>query len=162
MYGTSHAANTGHAVSDVVPAGALDACLALVRAEAGLRKRMDSTLSATHGLSLNDLVILRLLQKTAGHRLRRVDLAAGLGITSSAVTRLLLSLERTGLVGREPHPTDARAAHATLTEAGLERATDAGATAAAVATDLIGGRLNTQEVATLLRLLTKLADVLLP
>jgi DNA-binding MarR family transcriptional regulator len=91
-----------------------------------------------------------------------LDLAVGLGITSSAVTRLLLTLEKAGLVGREPPPTDARAAHAMLTAAGLERAEDAEVTAAAVAADLIGERLSRQQVLTLARLLARVAATHVP
>ena len=142
--------------------GPLHATLALVRAETELHRRLDSRLSGLHGLSLNDLVVLRELQRAPDSRLRRVDLADALGITSSAVTRLLLSLERIGVVGREPHPTDARSAHAVLTPAGHRLATDAGRTASEAAGDLLGDRLSAQETATLARLLAKLTPARRP
>jgi DNA-binding MarR family transcriptional regulator len=146
----------------MVDDGPLHATLTLVRAENELRRRLDSRLSGLHGLSLNDLVVLRELQRAPDSRLRRVDLADALGITSSAVTRLLLSLEKIGLVGREPNPTDARSAHAILTTAGHRLATDAGRTASQVAGDLLGGRLSALETATLARLLAKLTPARRP
>jgi DNA-binding MarR family transcriptional regulator len=136
---------------------ALDAVVALVRADAELRRRLDSQLSGVHGLSLNDLVILTGLHEAPAGRLRRIDLAARLGVTASAVTRLLVPLEKVGLVHRESDPRDARSAMATLTPAGTERARDAEVTATAIAQQLLGDRLSTAEVATLSRLLRKLA-----
>jgi len=75
-----------------------------------------------HGLSLNDLVILTALVTAPAGRLRRINLAARLGITASAVTRPLVPREKVGLVDRESDPRDARSALATLTPAGTERA----------------------------------------
>ena len=135
----------------------LDAVVALVRADAELRRQLDSRLSGVHGLSLNDLLILTALAAAPAGRLRRIDLAARLGITASAVTRLLVPLEKVGLVDRESDPRDARSALATLTPAGTERAAEAEVSATAVAQQLLSDRLSTAEVTTLSRLLRKLA-----
>ena len=62
-------------------------------------------------------------------RMRRVDLAHRLGVTTSGVARQLAPLERIGLVGREPSPGDARLALVVLTEAGARVAGEAQPTA---------------------------------
>ena len=56
--------------------------------------------------------------RAPGGRLRRVDLAERQGLTASGVTRSLLPLEKTGLVGRQPDPRDARVGYAVITAAG--------------------------------------------
>ena len=99
----------------------LDTCLRLARAQALLVKRFDHQLSRLHGLSFADFLLLQQLGSAPGGRMRRVDLAAALGMTASGVTRSLGPLERIGLVEREPDPRDARVAYAALTDAGRER-----------------------------------------
>ena len=89
----------------------------LARAQNRLARRFDGHLGAFHGLSFADLMILLELGHAEGGKLRRVDLAERLGVTASAVTRLLIPLERIGLVTREPDPNDARVGYASLTKA---------------------------------------------
>lgn len=100
------------------PSPSLDFCLRLARAYAMLTRRLDNTLSNLHGLSFGDFMVLYHLDRAAGARLRRVDLAERLGLTASGVTRTLLPLEKLGLVAREPDPRDARVGYAVLTKAG--------------------------------------------
>ena len=64
---------------------------------------------------------LLLLSEADGRAMRRVDLARGLGITASGVTRLLDGLEREGLVEKRTCDADARVTYAVLTDAGAER-----------------------------------------
>lgn len=141
-----------------MPAPALDVVLALTRADAALRRRLESALGAVHGLGLNDFVVLSALSRAPGQRLRRIDLADAVGVTASAVTRMLVPLEQIGLVERDSDPKDARAALARLTAAGLERVAQAQETAGEAAGRLVGARLSTAETATLARLLGKLVD----
>jgi DNA-binding MarR family transcriptional regulator len=115
---------------------ALDVSLKLVRAQTALVKRFDGRLSALHGVSLADLMVLLELGRAEGGRMRRVDLAAALGLTASGVTRGLVPLERIGLVVREPDPRDARVAYASLTPTGRERLGEMLATADEIAADV--------------------------
>jgi DNA-binding MarR family transcriptional regulator len=82
-----------------------------------------------HGIGLGDLGLLLELRAAPDHRMRRVDLAHRLGITTSGVARQLAPLERIGLVDREPSPGDARLALVVLTEAGDRVAGEASPTA---------------------------------
>jgi DNA-binding MarR family transcriptional regulator len=64
---------------------------------------------------------LLLLSEADASAIRRVDLARGLGLTASGVTRLLDGLEREGLVAKRTCDADARVTYAVLTDAGAER-----------------------------------------
>lgn len=105
----------------------LDFCLRLASAHAALVRRFDGRLGALHGLSFGDFLVLLHLGRAPGGKLRRVDLAAQLGLTASAVTRTLIPLEKIGLVTRQPDARDARVGYAVLTRSGrrlLEEASE--------------------------------------
>ena len=109
-----------HQTSPSDASAALDLCLRLTRAHATLTRKLDNRLSALHGLSFGDFLILYHLQAAPNHRLRRIDLAERLGVTASGVTRTLLPLEKIGWVARQPDAKDARVSYASLTEAGQQ------------------------------------------
>src|SRR5215831_17618345 len=102
----------------VTASPSLDFCLRLAKAHAALVRRFDSRLGTLHGLSLGDFILLFNLSRAPGGKLRRVDLAAQLGLTASAVTRALIPLERIGLVTRQRDLRDARVGYAVLTKRG--------------------------------------------
>ncbi|HYN07371.1 MAG TPA: MarR family transcriptional regulator [Vicinamibacterales bacterium] len=97
---------------------ALEFCVSLAKVHARLARRFDGRLGSWHGISFADFVVLLHLSRAPGARLRRVDLAAELGLTGSAVTRALIPLEKIGLVRREPDPHDARVGYAVLSKSG--------------------------------------------
>lgn len=97
---------------------ALDFCIRLARAYAVLTRRLDNKLSSVHGLSFSDFMVLYSLDRADGQRLRRIDLAERMGMTASGVTRMLLPLEKIGLVSRQADPRDARVGFAILSPAG--------------------------------------------
>ena len=107
--------------------------LLLAQADAGVGKQLDRSLSSWHGISPTDYAVLRTLYDARPSGLRRVDLADRVGLTPSGVTRLLLPLERIGLVSRRASETDRRSAVATLTPAGEQMVVDATATASQAA-----------------------------
>lgn len=113
-------ASTQTADAGTVPGASLEFCLRLARAYAVLTRRLDNALGSLHGLSFSDFMVLYHLQRAAGARLRRIDLAERLGLTASGVTRTLLPLEKLGLVARQPDPRDARVGYAVLTNAGRQ------------------------------------------
>lgn len=82
--------------------------------------RLDAVLSRKSFLNLgfSDFVILHHLMEAEGERLRRVDLAEKVGLTASGVTRMLLPMEKIGLVEREVNPQDARVSFVCITKAG--------------------------------------------
>jgi DNA-binding MarR family transcriptional regulator len=115
----------------------LECLLALARIQAMLTRRADSRLGTLHGLSFADFTVLLHLGRAPGQRLRRVDLAAEVGVTASAVTRTLIPLEKIGLVTRQPDPRDARVGYATLTRTGLRVLTEALESAETLSEDLL-------------------------
>ncbi len=73
---------------------------------------------SSHGLSFTDFMILYRLNDSPNGKLRRIDLAEELGLTASGITRLLLPLEKLGIIERSTDDADARARFAALTKAG--------------------------------------------
>ena len=54
-----------------------------------------------------------------GERLGLTELAERLGVTKQAAIKVVDEMEARGFLTREPHPSDRRAKHLTLTERGL-------------------------------------------
>jgi DNA-binding MarR family transcriptional regulator len=80
-----------------------------------LARRLDASLN---GISLNEFIILYHLQQATDHKMRRIDLADKLGLTASGITRLLLPMEKIGLVTREANSHDARVSYVVLVSGG--------------------------------------------
>lgn len=131
----------------------------LLRAHSALRRALEARLLAEHGLTLNDYETLLHLAREPGGRLRRVDLAERLLLTPSGVTRLLEGLHRCGLVARATCDSDGRVVYAVLTAAGRQRLEEAAAGHEVVLRDLIGGRLDEEQLETLGALLARLPGV---
>jgi DNA-binding MarR family transcriptional regulator len=80
-------------------------------------RKFDNRLS-NHGISLNDFMILYHLGEAPDEKLRRVDLSEKIGLTASGVTRMLVPLEKTGMVRREVNSRDARVSYVKLAPGG--------------------------------------------
>jgi DNA-binding MarR family transcriptional regulator len=117
---------------------ALSTVLDLARARTLILRDVDAAIGMHHGIGLSDLGLLLELRAAPDQRMRRVDLAHRLGVTTSGVARQLAPLERIGLVGREPSPGDARLALVVLTEAGDRVAGEASPTAERGASTALG------------------------
>ena len=107
----------------------LSLVLDLALARTLVDRDVDNTLGAHHGLGLSDLALLLELRSAPQGRMRRVELANRLGVTTSGVARQLGQLERRKIVTRESNPADARLALAVLTGAGEKLLTEALVTA---------------------------------
>jgi len=77
---------------------------------------MNAELLAEHGLTINDFEALLHLSRAEEGRMRRVDLAEGLLLTASGVTRLLDGLEAAGYVERAACASDRRVVYAVITD----------------------------------------------
>ena len=115
----------------------VDTLLGLARLLAEVNRRMDGRLGAFHGLSFVDLAVLAEVEKSPSGLIRRVDLAERLGVTQSAVTRILIPLEKIGLVKRRRDPNDARVGFTSITETGRRVLEEATATAEELAKDML-------------------------
>jgi DNA-binding MarR family transcriptional regulator len=77
------------------------------------------------GLGASEFVILFHLSQAPAETLRRVDLAEKIGLTASAVTRLLLPMEKIGLVKKEMNERDARSSLVVLATGGKRKLSEA-------------------------------------
>ncbi|MEI7621517.1 MAG: MarR family winged helix-turn-helix transcriptional regulator, partial [Candidatus Moraniibacteriota bacterium] len=79
------------------------------------------------GLGLSEFIILQHLSLASGEKMRRIDLACKIGLTASGITRLLLPMEKIGLVKSGESENDARARFVMIAAGGkrkLEEATE--------------------------------------
>jgi DNA-binding MarR family transcriptional regulator len=107
----------------------------LFKVQAMMARKFDSL--SLHGIGFNDFLILYLLQQSAGQRVRPTDLAERTGLTASGVTRMLLPMEKIGLIGREAGERDARVSFVVITPAGKRIYEDALETANFVAKAIV-------------------------
>ncbi|MCF0041053.1 MarR family winged helix-turn-helix transcriptional regulator [Dyadobacter fanqingshengii] len=110
--------------------------LNLTTVQALITKRFDSKLSS-HGVSLNEFLILFHLGEAPDEKMRRVDLAEKIGLTASGITRMLTPLEKLGMVKREANSRDARVSYVKLANAGKRVLTEATATAEGLADQIL-------------------------
>ena len=135
---------------------ALDAWVRLLRGHTAARRTLDASLQADYGLTVTGYEALLLLSAAGEKRLRRVDLAEGLALTASGVTRLLDGLEADGLVAKETCPSDLRATYAVVTEAGRARLDAASCSHVRSVRALFEERYTPDELETLASLLQRL------
>jgi DNA-binding MarR family transcriptional regulator len=107
----------------------------LAKVQAVISRRFDRL--SVHGIGFNDFMILYQLKQATGERMRRIDLAEKIGLTASGVTRMLLPLEKIGLIKREVNERDARVSYVVLTETGKQLFEDAKETANILAKEII-------------------------
>lgn len=86
-----------------------------------ITRQLDEELRDETGLSLFEYAALLQLAEAEDRRLRMSELALGIVLTRSGVTRLVDRLERDGLVERAQCADDGRGSEAMLTQRGLER-----------------------------------------
>jgi DNA-binding MarR family transcriptional regulator len=116
---------TEHGWTDA--AAGMSVVTSVIRAQQLLMARIDATLKP-FALSFARYEMLRLLGFTRQGRMPMASAIARLQVHPTSVTNTVDRLVRDGLLEREPHPIDGRAAMLVLTPAGrelVERATDA-------------------------------------
>jgi len=92
--------------------------LELTKTQAILARRFDSGLG---GLGLSEFIILYNLSIASDEKMRRIDLASKIGLTASGVTRLLLPMEKIGLVKSGEIENDARARYVMIAPGGRRK-----------------------------------------
>jgi DNA-binding MarR family transcriptional regulator len=98
----------------------LGAWRGLLRVHAGMTKALDADLVREHGLALSSYEVLLFLADAPDGRLRMSELADGVLLSRSGLTRLVDRMERDGLLRRERCEDDARGYHALITDKGRE------------------------------------------
>ena len=92
----------------------------MLRVHTATTRQLDAELIATHGISLSGYEVLLFLADAPDGQLRMSELADGVLLSRSGVTRLVDRLVREGLVRRERCEDDARGLNAVITPAGRE------------------------------------------
>ncbi|MEU5938112.1 MarR family transcriptional regulator [Micromonospora sp. NPDC047548] len=92
---------------------------AYIEASQRLFIQLEEDLRAETGLTFADYHLLVLLSEAPGQRLRMGELASRLVFLPSRLTYQISSMQRRGLVARQPCPEDRRGSEAVLTAAGL-------------------------------------------
>lgn len=100
----------------------LDFILHISKLNMILNKYFDSSLWL---LWLNEFIVLYHLHNAPEQTLRRIDLAEKVGITASGITRLLLPMEKIGLVEKKVNPNDARVSLVSIASGGKKQLNDA-------------------------------------
>ncbi len=85
-----------------------------------ITKHLDNSLGAIHGIGLTEYMVLFNLMQAPEHALRRIDIAEALARTASGVTRMLMPMEKIGLVKKACNERDARVSLVKITPAGEE------------------------------------------
>ena len=92
----------------------------LLRVHASMTKALDAELVREHGLSLSSYEVLLFLADSPDGRLRMSELADGVLLSRSGLTRLVDRMEADGLLRRERCEDDARGYNALITDEGRE------------------------------------------
>lgn len=115
----------------------------------GIMRDLDSGLIAAHGISVREFDVLITLVNAPSRRLRMSDLAEGVMLSPSGLTRLIERLERARLVQRRGDENDARSVQVALTDAGEERLNEARTTHNAVIRAHFTDRVSPDELQTI-------------
>jgi DNA-binding MarR family transcriptional regulator len=137
-------------------AGVPEAWKGFVRSHSAITRQMDADLIASHGLTLSDYEVLLHLSQASDQRMRRVDLAEGVLLTQSGITRLLAGLEQAGWVERVSCASDGRVVYAQLTNAGNAKFREAARTHFEGIRTLFADHFSQDELETLSTLLGRL------
>jgi DNA-binding MarR family transcriptional regulator len=92
----------------------------LLRVHASLSRSLDAELMQSHGLPLSSYEVLLFLADSPGGELRMSDLADGVLLSRSGLTRLVDRMERDGLLRRRRCEEDQRGYFAAITPKGRE------------------------------------------
>jgi DNA-binding MarR family transcriptional regulator len=147
---------TSQVLSEQLSTAPVQAFVRLLQGHAAATRELSADLVRDHGLTINDYEALLRLSRADGHYLKRVELAEGLVLTPSGVTRLLDGLERVGYVEKGSCETDARITYAVLTDAGHEKLEEASRSHIAQIRAFFGERFDDDELAMLAELLGRL------
>ncbi len=112
-----------------------DFFMTLAKLNTKLNRRLDSGLG---GISFNELIILYHLSKSEDQKMRRIDLAEKVGLTASGITRLLLPMEKIGLIKRETNERDARVSFVAIAPGGETKLSEGLERAEIFAEDILG------------------------
>ena len=142
-------------MADALPGGrGLGAWRALLQAHATLMRQLATELVQETGLTLGDFDVLAQVA-AAGGELRMTELAARVFSSRAGLTRRIDRLVEEGLVRRAKADADARGVVVGLTDAGVERLSEAAPVHLRGVANLFVAPLDDEELAVLERALAK-------
>ena len=97
--------------------------LNLARVQSIMSKRFDRGMG--NGVGFSEFLILFYLNQSDSQKMRRIDLAEKIGMTASGVTRMLLPMEKIGLIKSGSIDEDARVRSVLLSEGGKQKLDEA-------------------------------------
>jgi DNA-binding MarR family transcriptional regulator len=133
----------------------LPAWMALVRVYPRYLDFVESEMRREHGVTMPRYDVLAHLD-LAGGRLGLSALAAQIWLSPSGLSKLLDRMEASGLIVREPDPSDARSWFAVLTPSGRSRVRRARASHHSLLASTFGGALSDRDLAGLVRAMQRL------
>jgi len=83
-----------------------------------INKQLNNSLGYVHGIGLSEYMVLNSLFDSPNKTMTRIDLAESIGRTASGVTKMLLPLEKIGLIQKEKGARDARVSLVKISKAG--------------------------------------------
>jgi DNA-binding MarR family transcriptional regulator len=134
----------------------LPAWMALARTYPRYWESLDAQMRRDHGLTMSRYDVLAQLD-LAGGRLRLSELATRIWLSPSGLSKLLDRMARSGLVLREPDPSDARSWFAVLTPTGRALVRRARATHHSRLASTFGSALSDRDLADLVRAMQRLS-----
>ena len=90
-----------------------------------INKRLNNSLGYVHGIGFSEYMVLNSLFDSPNKTMTRIDLAQSIGRTASGVTKMLLPMEKIGLIQKEVGARDARVSLVKLSKAGERLFSDA-------------------------------------
>ena len=133
------------------------AWMALVRTYARLWDQVEAQMRQDSGLTMPRYDVLMQLD-LAGGRLGLTELASSIVLSPSGLSKLLDRMETSGLIRREPDPSDARSTFARITPRGRSLARKARDRHHAWLQQAFGDSLDDRDVADLTRIMRRIAE----
>jgi len=93
-----------------------------------INKQLNNSLSFVHGIGFSEYMVLNSLNESVNKTMTRIDLAESIGRTASGVTKMLLPMEKIGLIQKESGARDARVSLVKISKAGERLFKDASVT----------------------------------
>jgi len=83
-----------------------------------INKQLNNSLGYVHGIGFSEYMVLNSLFDSPNKTMTRIDLAQSIGRTASGVTKMLLPMEKIGLIQKEVGARDARVSLVKISKAG--------------------------------------------
>jgi DNA-binding MarR family transcriptional regulator len=134
----------------------IDAWRSFMRAHAIVTRKLECELLAQHQISLPEYTVLVRLLEAPDRRLRMTDLAEGVFLSRSGMTRLVDRMQSDGLIERTTCATDLRVTYAQLTERGYARLRECSGTHLRGIREHVTGKLGPEDLEQLDTLMTRI------